>query len=74
MRFGLSEPKKYLKPTVDYIGVDYIKRDDETIVCDFNNGEFPKVQVDTVFVSDVLEYIGDPQWFWEKLAYVVTNL
>lgn len=77
--------KMYLREYLNnnnYIPVDYTKRDKETIICDFNNKEFPSVKVDTCFISGCLEYIYDYKWFIEKvcnhsnkaiLSYCTTN-
>jgi len=46
-----------------YIGCDYKKRSEDTIVCDFNKGQFPQLSVDLCFASGVLEYIEDINWF-----------
>ncbi|OPJ64514.1 polysaccharide pyruvyl transferase family protein [Clostridium chromiireducens] len=65
---GQEKLKKYLRPTINYVGVDYIKRKEDTIVCDFNNREFPKKKVDTAFVSGVFEYIVDTEWFINEIS------
>lgn len=51
-----------------YIPVDYQARGPETIVCDFNHGEFPDKHADVSFVSGCLEYIEDPPWFIGQIA------
>jgi hypothetical protein len=51
-----------------YIPVDYVKRDEDTIVCDFNKHEFPEVSGDISFVSGCLEYIEDYNWFVKQIA------
>lgn len=51
-----------------YIGVDYTKRDETTLVCDFNKWEFPNEKVDVVFISWCLEYIIQPEEFLQKVA------
>lgn len=53
----------FLPEEIEYIPVDYTDRGSGTIICDFNNGEFPTNQVDTAFVSGCLEYIHDYQEF-----------
>jgi coenzyme F420-reducing hydrogenase beta subunit len=60
--------KKVLKDGVKYYPVDYKKRFDETIVCDFNRKEFPDIDVDVIFLSGILEYINDPKWFLAESA------
>lgn len=51
-----------------YIPVDYKMRGPGTIICDFNQGEFPDLDVDVAFVSGCLEYVEDPAWFIGKVA------
>ena len=60
----------FLNSSVTYYGLDYIKRDNNTIVCGLNNREFPDMKVDVVFCSGVFEYIdeGNVNWFMEKVS------
>ncbi len=51
-----------------YIPVDYASRGEETIVCDFNKGEFPDRNVDVAFVSGCLEYVENPRWFVDQIV------
>ncbi len=46
-----------------YYGVDYTDRGEGTIICDFNQGEFPTEHADVAFVSGCLEYIENYKWF-----------
>lgn len=58
--------KMYLKNYLHnntYIAVDYTKRDEHTVVCDFNKHEFPALNADVCFISGCLEYIKDYDWF-----------
>jgi hypothetical protein len=64
---GAMTLKRYLPDDIRYIPVDYIKRYDETVVCDFNKQEFPNYSVDTIFVSGCLEYVENVEWFIEKI-------
>lgn len=42
MDLGCGEMKlrEYLAPEIKYIPVDYVKRSEETLVCDFNKHQF----------------------------------
>jgi hypothetical protein len=51
-----------------YYGVDYQKRDEATIVCDFNKNEFPNIKASVSFVSGCLEYVENPLWFIKQIA------
>ena len=55
--------KKYLNPDIHYYCCDYKKRDENTIICDFNKNEYPAVFVDLSFVSGTFEYIIDVESF-----------
>ncbi|MBX6361938.1 MAG: methyltransferase domain-containing protein [Acidobacterium ailaaui] len=59
---------KFLPKNCKYIPVDYVKRNEEVIVCDFNKYEFPDLKVDIAFVSGCLEYVNDYEWFVKKIT------
>jgi hypothetical protein len=65
--------KEYIKSTNKYIGVDYIKRDENTIVCDLNKKEFPSQNVDFIFISGCMEYVKDTEWLAKKVAQYSNN-
>jgi tRNA G46 methylase TrmB len=46
-----------LNPKAQYIGIDRLKHQPDTLIADFNKGEFPEVSADLAVVSGVLEYI-----------------
>lgn len=78
---GTMTLKKYLHGNL-YYPVDYTKRDNDTIICDFNKSEFPTQHADVHFISGCLEYIDDPSWFINSccrfskrilLSYCTTN-
>lgn len=60
--------KEFLSSSNSYTGVDYQQRDSETIVCNFNNHEFPDVKADVFFISGCLEYVIDPGAFICRIA------
>ena len=60
--------KCYLNKNIEYYPIDYCKRNDETIICDFNKGQFPDIRVDAYFISGCMEYITDWKWFVLKLC------
>ena len=49
--------KTFLHEGTDYYPVDYLKRFEETIVCDLNTGVFPNLEVDVAVLNGVLEYL-----------------
>lgn len=49
--------KTLLPMTVKYFPIDYIKRTEETILCDLNKDLFPKISTDLAVLSGVLEFL-----------------
>ena len=47
-----------INPDATYTGVDRLNHHKDTILADFNKGEFPKIFSDLVVVSGVFEYIN----------------
>lgn len=60
--------KNATPPRVIYYPVDYKPNYPQTIVCDFNQGEFPALKVDVVFMCGILEYIENPVRFLENVC------
>lgn len=60
--------KEFLPLGCNYYAVDYKKRSNDTIICDFNNYQFPNLNVDISFVSGCLEYIDDYLWFIKQIT------
>lgn len=60
--------KKYLPDGVLYIGLDYISRGEECIVCDLNVENLPPVSAHTFFISGCLEYILDTEKFIKSVS------
>lgn len=56
---GNSRLKKYLNDKIIYYGVDYIKRDETTIVCDLNKQSLPKIDVEVYYMAGLLDYIDN---------------
>jgi len=50
--------REYLDESVKYYPIDYIRRNDQTILCDLNEGIFPEIQTDASVCSGVLEFIN----------------
>lgn len=60
--------KEFLRPDVLYHPLDQVRRGPDTIVCDLNKKQFPRLAVDACFVSGCLEYIRDVPWLIGRLA------
>lgn len=65
---GAMSLKKYIKKEVKYVPVDYTKRNKETLVCDFEEKEFPAIHVDCIVASGILEYMTDLTWFIKNMC------
>ena len=59
--------RKYLLDNA-YYPVDYKSRGKGTIVCDFNQKQFPQHKADVAFLSGTIEYIKDTNWFLSCIA------
>ena len=46
-----------MNPAAEYIGIDYLNHCKDTLVADFNKGEYPAVGADIAVLSGVIEYI-----------------
>lgn len=63
--------KMWLKPLLKnniYHPVDYKRRDECTVVVNFNRHEYPDIGADVAFVSGTLEYIEDYEWFVRQIC------
>jgi hypothetical protein len=63
--------KMWLKPFLKnnaYYPVDYKRRDDTTVVANFNRHEYPDIVADVAFVSGTLEYVEDYEWFVRQVC------
>ena len=63
---GRRNVASILPENVGYIGVDYLKRRPETIVCDFDKREFPDVKADVVLILGCYEWIHEAKWLLRK--------
>jgi len=69
---GRMALKRYLPNGCSYQGCDLLARNDDTIVCDFNAGEFPTeaaAQADIVVMLGLLETIVDVESFFTHLRF-----
>jgi hypothetical protein len=68
--FGCGECrlKKFLPNTVKYTGIDYIKRAEDTIVCNANKDLLPSLDADCIFMAGFFEYMEKPDEFMEYIG------
>ena len=59
--------RQYLPEGIQYYGVDYCKRADDTIVCDLNHEPIPDIQVDAYLMIGLIKYIEDKKRFLKQL-------
>ena len=67
---GKMSLRRFLPYGCSYRGCDLVARDAQTIVCDFNAGEFPTdaaADTDVISVLGVLEYVVDTEGFFAHL-------
>lgn len=60
--------KEFLPDRFEYIPVDYTDRGEGTILCDFNNLDFPERDVDVAFVSGCMEYVENFSLFIVQIS------
>lgn len=65
---GMMWLEQYLGVGHGYLPVDYVRRDDRTLVIDFNAGPLPDLKADVAFLSGSLEYVRDVPAFVRRLV------
>ncbi|MDR2728178.1 MAG: class I SAM-dependent methyltransferase [Chitinispirillales bacterium] len=65
---GNQAAKKYLPSSVEYIPVNYMHQAPNTIIRDFNLGEFYEREADLMLCSGILEYIYEPLPFLRNIS------
>ncbi len=64
---GMMWLEPFLKEGNTYLPIDYIKRDERTVVVDLNKRPLPPLSASVGFLSGVLEYISDLRGFLDYL-------
>lgn len=78
MDIGCGEEllKEFLRKDIKYYGLDYCKRNEETLVCDINKEKLPDINVDLYYLAGSVEYVTDIPNFIKQLSnakYVVAS-
>lgn len=60
--------REIITPSINYLGVDYKTRGQDTLICDFNKHQYPQKPIDVAFVSGCLEYVLDYDWFIQNIC------
>lgn len=59
--------KKYLPREIKYYGLDYRKRNDETIVCNINEEKIPVINgIDLYYLAGVVAYVKDERTLFKQ--------
>ena len=66
--------KRFLRSDVQYFPVDYIRRFDETIVCDLNTGIFPELRTDAAICNGVLEFLVTPDELLKHICKMTSRI
>lgn len=66
--------KTFLRPDVKYYPIDYIRRFNETIVCDLNTCDFPDMKTDASVFNGVLEFLTTGEKLLEYACGRTTNM
>jgi hypothetical protein len=64
---GAMAVERFLPAYCAYLPCDLVARDERTLVCDFNAGEFPQADCDVAIALGVLEYLADVPGFLQRL-------
>jgi hypothetical protein len=65
---GTMALEGHLHRKTKYVPIDVCRRDDRTVVCDFNKEPIPETGADVAACLDILEYIFDPQQFMQAIV------
>ena len=65
---GMMWLENFLKSENSYVPIDYIRRDERTIVIDLNVGPISAINAEIAFLSGILEYIEDIPKFISQLT------
>lgn len=65
---GQMYVRTFLRPQTKYYPIDYIKRFEETIVCDLNTGKFPDIKAEVSVLNGVLEFLTTAEALMEHVA------
>jgi hypothetical protein len=65
---GMMWLEKLLPPGCTYVPIDFVRRDDRTLVLDLNRDPFPSIHAEVAFLSGVLEYVENVEAFAQELT------
>ena len=56
---GNMDMKKYIKENVEYVPIDYMAHDEDTVVCDLDSKQYPDIWADAMVLGAILEHISN---------------
>ena len=65
---GKLSLQQFLEPSAAYYPIDYVKRSEETIVCDFDHGRLPNLQTDVAVCTATLVFIEHAEKLLEHIC------
>lgn len=71
---GHMRLERYLAKATAYFPVDVTRRDERTLVCDFNSEPLVRTPADAAVCLGLLEYLFEPAAFLEQLAHQYRKL
>ena len=60
--------EKMLPQEIIYYPVDYRERGEGTIICDFNQYQFPNIRSDIIIAAGIAYFVRDLPWFIKSIA------
>ena len=71
---GMQRLRGHFRRRGKYVPADIVQWTPDTLTCDLNAKFLPRGVWDVAVMSHVLEYIHDPEWVLERLAFQVHRL
>jgi len=70
---GAMHLQKFIPSDSLYYPVDFKRRCDQTVVCDFNKKEFSNINADVYVLCAMLYYINEPIWLLQQSAIFASH-
>lgn len=65
---GKLSLREFLEPTVLYCPIDYVKRSEDTVVCDFDRDSFPEIRTDIAVCTATLVFLERAEKLLEHIC------
>lgn len=70
---GKLSLRQFLNPAVLYCPIDYVKRSEDTVVCDFDRDSFPEISADVSVCTATLVFLGRAEKLLEHICTHTTQ-